>query len=225
MIKKNKKLIIVGCGAFAEIAFEYFTYDSEYEVVAFAVESEFLDKESFCGLPVYAVEELEEHFSVDEFYFFAALVYNNLNRLRTRLYNLVKSKGYKPASYISSHTFVWHNVKIGEHCFIFENNTIQPFVEIADNVILWSGNHIGHHSVIKNNCFISSHVVICGFTEIGNNCFLAVNSLVADRVKLADDCFLNSGAIVMKSTKEKEILNPAVTDVAKIDSHKLFKVK
>jgi sugar O-acyltransferase (sialic acid O-acetyltransferase NeuD family) len=222
---KNKKLIIIGCGAFAEIAYEYFTHDSEYEVVAFSVEKNYLDKESFYGLPVVAVEKLEENFSPDEFYFFTALVYNNLNRLRTRLYNLVKAKGYKPASYISSRAFVWHNAKIGDHCFIFENNTIQPFVEIAENVILWSGNHIGHHSLIKDNCFISSHVVICGFAEIGKNCFLAVNSLVADRVIVADDCFINSGAIVMKNTKEKEILNPAVTEVAKIDSHKLFKVK
>jgi hypothetical protein len=31
------KLVVLGDGAFAEIAYEYFTHDSEYEVVAFAV--------------------------------------------------------------------------------------------------------------------------------------------------------------------------------------------
>lgn len=40
-MKKEKKLVIVGSGEFAEIAYEYFTYDSEYEVVGFAVEKEF----------------------------------------------------------------------------------------------------------------------------------------------------------------------------------------
>ncbi len=35
---KTRKLIIVGAGEFAEIAYEYFSYDSEYDVVAFAVE-------------------------------------------------------------------------------------------------------------------------------------------------------------------------------------------
>ncbi|KAB2833786.1 MAG: sugar O-acyltransferase, partial [Caedimonadaceae bacterium] len=32
----KKKLIIIGDSAFAEVAFEYFTHDSQYEVKAFA---------------------------------------------------------------------------------------------------------------------------------------------------------------------------------------------
>ena len=37
-MERSKKIIIVGTSAFAEIAYEYFQYDSEYEVVAFSVE-------------------------------------------------------------------------------------------------------------------------------------------------------------------------------------------
>ena len=77
-----------------------------------------------------------------------------------------------PASYVSPRAFVWRNVKLGEHCFIFENNVLQPFVNIGDNVVLWSGNHIGHHSKIGDHCFVSSHVVVSGFCDIGANCFL-----------------------------------------------------
>ena len=57
---------------------------------------------------------------------------------------------------------VWARHEIGENCFIFEDNTIQPFVKIGDDVVLWSGNHIGHHAEIGDHCFISSHVVISG---------------------------------------------------------------
>ena len=39
---KTKRLVLLGDSAFAEIAYEYFTHDSEYEVVAFAVEREYL---------------------------------------------------------------------------------------------------------------------------------------------------------------------------------------
>lgn len=41
--------MIVGSGEFAEIAYEYFTYDSEYEVVGFAVEKEFFNKKELFG--------------------------------------------------------------------------------------------------------------------------------------------------------------------------------
>lgn len=37
---KTGKLVLIGDSAFAEVAYEYFTHDSPYEVVAFAVERE-----------------------------------------------------------------------------------------------------------------------------------------------------------------------------------------
>ena len=157
---KKRQLIIVGDSAFAEIAYEYFTHDSDYEVVAFSVERDYLNRESLFGLPVVPFETLEETYAPADHSVYAANVYTQLNRLRTRLCRQAKAKGYQLASYVSSRAFVWPNVEIGEHCFIFEDNTVQPFVKLGDNVVLWSGNHIGHHSMIEDNCFISSHVVV-----------------------------------------------------------------
>ena len=61
-MNKVKKLVIVGDGEFAQIAFEYFTYDSTYEVVAFAVEQEYHKQTSLCGLPVVELESIDTLF-------------------------------------------------------------------------------------------------------------------------------------------------------------------
>lgn len=204
--KKNKKIIIIGDSAFAEIAYEYFTFDSEYEVVAFAVESAFLKRTELMGLPVEAFEELEKKYSPNGHYFYAAMVYTQLNRLRTRLYKAAKEKGYKAASYISSKCFVWRNVEIGEHCFIFEDNTLQPFVKIGDNVVLWSGNHIGHHSTIASHCFIASHVVVSGFCHVGESCFIGVNATFGNNLTVAKDCLIGSGALISKDVEEDMVV-------------------
>ena len=90
-------------------------------------------------------EALEQSYAPDAHDLFVAVTYGQLNRLRTRLAEAAKVKGYRLASYVSSRAFVWRNVTFGEHCFVFEDNTVQPFVRIGDNVVLWSGNHIGHH--------------------------------------------------------------------------------
>ena len=63
---------------------------------------------------------------------------------------------------MSSDAYLVTEVEIGENCFIFEANVIQPFVRIGDNVVMWSGNHIGHDSTIGSHCFIASHAVISG---------------------------------------------------------------
>src|SRR5262249_36598079 len=161
-------------------AYEYFTRHSPYEVVAFAVEEGFLKRDELFGRPVVAFERLEERYPASEHWFYAALVYTGLNRLRTRLYREAKARGYRPARFISPHARVWPNVKLGEHCFIFEDNVLQPFVEIGDNVVLWSGNHIGHHSTIRCHCFLASHVVVSGFVDVGESCFLGVNVAIGN---------------------------------------------
>jgi sugar O-acyltransferase (sialic acid O-acetyltransferase NeuD family) len=219
----SKKLVLFGYTEFAEIAYEYFTHDSDFTVVGFCVHKDFLSKTELFGLPIVPFEEVEKHFAPSDHSFFAASVYTKLNRLRTQITNDAKNKGYKLASYVSSKSFVWRNVKLGEHVFIFEDNTIQPFVEIGNNVILWSGNHIGHHSMVGDNCFISSHVVISGGVTIGKNCFLGVNSTINNAVNIGDDCVLASGSLVVKNIPENSVLKGKDIDLKK-NAKKLFNI-
>ncbi|MBM7866621.1 acetyltransferase [Heliomicrobium gestii] len=225
MIEKTRKLVIVGDSAFAEVAYEYFTYDSEYEVVAFSVEKEYIIKESMLGLPIVPFEELERDYPPENYFVFVAIVYTQLNRLRTRLYKAAKEKGFAMASYISPHAFVWRNCKIGEHCFIFENNVIQPFVTIGDNVVLWSGNHIGHHSVIRENCFFSSHVVVSGFVNVGKNCFLGVNATIANNMSIGDDCLIGANALVAKSIESNSIVRGKYGEITPQVALRMYGVK
>lgn len=200
---KNKKLIIVGAGEFAEIAYEYYTFDSSYEVVAFAVETQFLKEKERFGIPIIPFESLADSYPPSQYYVFVAVYYGKLNRSRTRLYNKCKELGYHCASYISSKSFVWHNVIIGENTFIFEDNTIQYHVKVGNNVVLWSGNHIGHRTVIEDNCWLTSHDVVSGFCKIGKNSFIGVNATIGDEVTLGEDTVFGAGAVTVKSLIDK----------------------
>jgi sugar O-acyltransferase (sialic acid O-acetyltransferase NeuD family) len=205
-MEKTRKLVIIGDSAFAEVAYEYFTYDSPYEVRAFSVESPYLKRDSLFGVPVVPFENLQDRYPPEQHEAYAALVYTQNNRLRTRLYQEAKGKGYRMASYISSRAFVWRNCQLGEHCFIFENNVLQPFARIGDNVVLWSGNHVGHHSSVGDNCFIASQVVISGFVNIGKNCFLGVNVSVYNNVNIGDNCIIGAGAVVPGDLESRSIV-------------------
>jgi sugar O-acyltransferase (sialic acid O-acetyltransferase NeuD family) len=222
---KTKKLIIVGDSAFAEIAHEYFDADSEYQVVAFSVESSHFKRQEMRGLPVFPFESLESFFDPNIHEIYVAVVYTHLNRLRTRLAQMAKCKGFRLASYVSSRAFVWRNVEIGEHCFIFENNTVQPFVCIGENVVLWSGNHIGHHSIIRNNCFISSHVVISGFCDVGENGFIGVNAAIANNVNIGSDNWIGPGSIIMKNTEPGALFVTKQFEPAKVSAQRFFKIR
>jgi sugar O-acyltransferase (sialic acid O-acetyltransferase NeuD family) len=223
--RTSEKLVIVGDGEFAEIAYEYFTHDSPFEVVAFSVEQPFLKRDSLFGLPVVPFETVETRFVPERHRIFVAVTYTKLNRVRSRLYALAKTKGYAPVSYVSTHAFVWHNAVVGENCFIFENNVIQHQVRIGDNVILWSGNHIGHRSIIGDHCYLSSHVVVSGYCEIGESCFFGVNSTVGDRVKVGRDCVIAAGTVITRDTLPGKVYKSTTEPEPRASSLALFKAR
>lgn len=224
MMQKN--LLIVGAGEFADIAFEYFTFDSDYTVVGFAVEQEYLEETSKFDLPVVALETVDSVFPKDSVEVHVAVTSTNLNQVRERLIGMMRGKGYRFANYVSSHAFVWRTATLGENVFIFENNVIQHGVTIGDGVVLWSGNHIGHQSRIEDFCFLSSHVVISGYCTIGRRSFLGVNCTLADHVSIASDSFIGLASVLNKSVQEPgQIMtgNPAVA--SKVTAYRYFKVK
>lgn len=204
----TKKIIMVGDSAYAEVAYEYFTQDSPYEVAAFAVEKEFLGENFFCGLPVVDLEDVEKEYAPGEYGFHVAITYIQLNRVRARLVAAMTAKGFEPVSYVSNTVRLWPSVKIGRHCFIFENNVIQPGVTIGDNCVLWSGNHIGHHSTVSDNCFISSQVVLSGFSRVGDYSFIGVNATLADTVEIGADCFIGAGSVINKNLPDNTVTRP-----------------
>ena len=205
----QQKLILIGDSAFAEVAFEYFTHDSPYEAVAFAVERQFRKHDELCGLPVIDLEDVAIQYPPSGHVFHVAVAYNQMNRVRAKLIQTMCDKGYEPVSYISSDAKVWPSARIGRHCFIFENNVIQPHAVIGDNCVLWSGNHIGHHSRIGNSCFIASQVVISGCANISDNCFWGVNSTILNNLTVGRDCLIGAGATVTRSLEADTVLRPA----------------
>lgn len=212
-----KKLILFGIGIDAEIAHFYFTHDSDFEVVLFTVEKNYLSTETFCGLPVVPFEDIEKKYLSNEYHMFVAVGYSKMNHLREIIFKQAKLKGYCLPSYVSSKATIWPDLDVGENCFILEDNTIQPFVKIGNNVTLWSGNHIGHHSKIGNNCFISSHVVISGGVTIEDNCFIGVNSTIKDHIKIRYKTLISAGSWINKDTSEHGVY---ITKPAKLIPNK-----
>jgi sugar O-acyltransferase (sialic acid O-acetyltransferase NeuD family) len=208
MVDKNNSLLIVGDGEFAQIAYEYFTYDSDYEIVAFSVENEFLKRERLFDLPVVPFEELEHHYDPTIHKVFVAVTQTPI---RQRLYEEVKIKGFCPISYVSSKAFVSRSVQIGENCFVFENSAIQKGTNIGNNVIIWAGSVVGHSTTVKDNAFLAPNVTICGFCEIGDNAFLGANSTIVTFKKIGRNCIVGAGAVVIGETEEGStyVGNPA----------------
>ncbi|WP_421997905.1 acetyltransferase [Roseovarius confluentis] len=222
----SKDILIVGAGEFADIAYEYFTVDSDYRVVGFAVERDYLDETVKFDLPVVPLEDAPSHFDPGKTDAHVAVTSTKLNRIRAHLIALTKEHGYHLANFVSPRAMVWRTAELGENVFIFENNVVQHGVQIDDGCVLWSGNHIGHQTRIRENCFLSSHIVVSGYCDIGARSFLGVNAALADNVHLAEDCLVGMAAAVTKSFDTPGlILNGNPAEAAKVSSYRYYRIK
>ncbi|NGP87358.1 acetyltransferase [Fodinibius halophilus] len=205
------KVVVFGLQDTAELAHYYLQNDSYHDVVGFTVHEEYMGDEEFRGLPVVPFEEVNNYFSPSKFRLFAPMTARNMNRNREKVYLEGKEKGYDYVTYLSSRVSYCDN-DIGENCFILEDNTLQPFTKIGNNVVLWSGNHIGHHGEIKDHVFFTSHVVMSGHCVIESNCFFGVNAAIRDYSTIRKGTLLAMGAsLVSQETEEWGIYvgNPA----------------
>lgn len=215
------KIVIFGAGDIARLAHYYFTHDSEHEVAAFTVDKEYRKEDGFLGLPLFDFEEMPKRYPSDSFKMFIALSYAKMNKVRAEKYYQAKNLGYELVSYVSGKCSFLTDQPVGENCFILEDNTIQPFVKIGNNVTLWSGNHIGHDSIIEDHCFLASHIVVSGHVHIHPYCFIGVNATLRNSITIAPETLIGAGAVIMKNTVEKGVYIPQRTELLKKKSDEI----
>ena len=201
------KVVIFGAGDIARLAHFYFRTDSPHQVAAFVVDAAFKNEDTFDGLPLVSFEEALDRYPPSHHEAFVAISYAQMNRLRRAKYEQMRGAGYRCVTYLSSRC-TYLTTPPGENCFILEDNTVQPFVTIGNNVTLWSGNHIGHDSIIEDDCFITSHVVVSGHVRVGAGSFLGVNATLRNSISIAPESLIAAGAVMMKSTVAKGVYYP-----------------
>ena len=195
-------IIIFGTGEYAELAHYYFENDPDckFNVVAFTADDEYVDRDTFRGLPLVKLSKLTAAFPPKYYSAHVALSYSKLNQVKQDKFNTMKELGYELVSYICSKgTVTWPDLQMGENCFILEKNNIQPTVKIGNNVMIWSSNHLGHNCEIKDHAYLASGITISGHVTVGERSFIGVNATFKDFIDIGSDCFITMGANIVKN--------------------------
>ena len=218
------KVVIFGAGKVAEVVHYYMANATDFQVVAFCCDREYLQAESFQDLPIVAFDEIHKRFQPEQYTMFIALGYQGLNSVRTDRLHEARKKGYELVSLVHPNSGLPRDAIVGANCFIMNNVCIQPRVTIGDNVFVWSGALIGHHSTIGDNCWITSNANIAGVVSIGKNCFFAVNATVANNVNIGDSCFLGANTLVTKDLKDGQVVIEKSSEVLRLNSEQFLKL-
>lgn len=196
-----REIVIFGTGEYAELAHYYFENDPEcdFKVIGFVADDEYVDKDTFRGLPLVKLSELTKIWPPKYYPAHIALSYSKLNQVKQEKFNIMKELGYELVSYVCSKgTVTWPDLDMGENCFILEKNNIQPTVKLGNNIMIWSSNHLGHNCEIKDHAYLASGITVSGHVTIGERSFIGVNAAFKDFLNIGSDCFITMGANIVK---------------------------
>lgn len=199
------RVVLFGGGAIARIVRFYLEQESPHDVVAFAVDRDHLRGDVLDGLPVVAFEDMPKLYPPDDVSMFIAVGYRRMNGFRAERYERARAMDYELISHVSPRASVWPGLEVGDNCLVMDQVVIHPFAKVGNDVILWTGSHIGHDSVIGDHCFISSHAVVSGFSTVEDRCFLGSNCTIRDGITVARECVIGAGAVVTRSTRPRGV--------------------
>lgn len=195
-----KKIIILGNTEFAEELYQVMTAEG-IEVVAFTVDRIYMESDTFCNLPMYPFESIEDYLDMSEVDVALALGYSQMNYVRKLKYEECKQRGYSIATFCSEKAFIYTE-SIGEGSIIMPSVYIGPSVEIGLCNVFKVKISLPHHNKVGNFNWFSGGCTFGGGTIVGSNCFLGLSTTVRNSICLADCTFAAANSYIHKNTLE-----------------------
>jgi sugar O-acyltransferase (sialic acid O-acetyltransferase NeuD family) len=197
----KKKLYIFGIQNFAEMCHYLFSTDSDYDLAGFTVDAKYLDRSTFCGLPVIAYEEFCKTVSPETADVFVAVGVSKINTLRAAKVEQVQKDGYRLASFVASSSPVGKDLVVGPNTMIMDHVLVHPQVQIGADTVIWTGSRIALKVRIGEHCWITS-AIIGDSATIGEYTFIGLNATVAPFVKVGSHNLIGAAAVILQDTKD-----------------------
>lgn len=208
----KEKLIIVGTSSTAKHVYEFICGYDLFDVVGFAVDTEYRTVEKFCDLPVFALETLDKVFEKRDIKLFVAVLWNRLNADRRKLYERLKNEGYYFANLVSP-TAVIRGTLLGDNCWIHDFVVIQPEAEIGADTILMAFSLVGHDVKLGSHCFCGTKSTIAGGCYVGEQTFIGINCTIFDDTIVGEKCILGACTVVKRNVESFSIIKTDINNM------------
>lgn len=180
-------------------------------LTAFTMDSNYIKSTTFCDLPVYPFETLEQYVDIENVEILLSIGYNKMNQHRMSKYHECKSRGFNVHTFISERAVVYAD-SIGEGCIIMPGAYIGPFSTLGLCNVIRSGCVLSHHEKVGNFNWIADGCTYGGDVAQGNNCFIGLGTTVRNGIFIADNTFVGAHSYLHHNSSDEGVYfgNPSV---------------
>ena len=194
---KNKEIIFYGSGSHLKVASEIALLNN-FKIKG--VISDVKIKKNLFKISYLGNIDFLKKWNNKDFIFFVAI---GENKLREKIFKMIKKKGFKFAKLIHPTAHISKSAMIKNGSLICAKSILNAKSSVGYNCIVNTASLIEHDVNIKNHCHIAPGVKIGGNTKIGDRSFLGIGSIIINNIKIAKDIIIGAGSIVVKKWLKK----------------------
>ncbi|MEI8209553.1 MAG: acetyltransferase [Methylococcales bacterium] len=203
----NKRLILVGCGAFAR---ELISWAEDIADAGIGQKiTGYLDDTS----------HILEKFAYPYEAKWIATIDNYIPEIgdeliiaigdpvgKLKVVTKLKEKGAKFATLIHPTAVIARSARLGEGVVICPQALVSADAQLGDFVMVNCLSSIGHDVVVGNYCTLSAHVDLTGYVHVGDGVFFGTGAKVLPKVKIGAEAKIGAGAMIMQSVPENTVM-------------------
>ena len=147
---------------------------------------------------MFCVEELDRVIDKCKDYLFVAIQWNRLNADRRKVYEKLKSEGYRCANLVSPLASI-NGQLAGDNCWISDFVCVDTDAVIGNNVFVKIGVCVGDHAIIGDHCFIGAKSMVGGGVKVGEQSFVGLGSIIFDDTIIGKKCIVGAATALKRN--------------------------
>lgn len=196
------KIVIMGSGGHAKSIVDILEREGVYEIAGF-VDRDIDEGYVYKGYSIIGTDEdLEEIYAQGIHNIAMGIGYLGEGFLRDRLYDRLKSIGYKFPIIIDTSAVIASDAEIGEGTVVAKRAVINAGAKIGRLAIINSGAIVEHECVVEDFSHIAVGAILCGNVRVGSHSLVGAGATVIQGIEIGDECIVGAGSTVLKKIQD-----------------------
>lgn len=196
MIKRNKRLVMIGAGGHAKVCYDIAQLMNKWDKIVILDGNPINDYFEISG----SISEFGNY--IDDSDFFVAI---GDNEIREELTNELLDNQATIVTLIHPQAIVAENVKIEKGSVIMAGVVINSATEIGKGCIINTSSSVDHDNAIGDFVHISPGAHLAGAVTIGKMCWIGSGVTIINNVYINCKNVIGAGAVVIKKIKEQGV--------------------
>lgn len=194
MIKRNKRLVMIGAGGHAKVCYDIAQLLDKWNKIIVLDDNSVNNYFEISG-PINDAKKF-----VGDSDFFVGIGSNDTRESITK--DLLSLKA-NIVSLIHPEAVVASGVKIDKGSVIMAGVVVNSATKIGNGCIVNTSSSIDHDNNIDNFVHISPGAILSGTVTIGSNTWIGAGAVVLNNISIGADIIIGAGAVVVNNIKDK----------------------